>query len=393
MIILGIDFGTSNSSAALMINSNLRLVKEPTKQGYSFPSSIYLDREGKILVGQIAETRKFNDITRYRREFKRDLLQNYPYVLGKQGEYQFTPQQLVIEVIKTLKREADKMVIALGEEPISEAVVTIPATYKKNKKDLMKEAAEQAGFSLVHLLEEPVAAASYYNHQNPKTFKEGDIILVYDLGGGTFDATLIKKQGTGFQILGQPLGKDPCGGIDFDREIFQDVKSLCDTQLQEKLSHKNQLLEKNEFLDFCQGIKHQFSLDSTATGNIPISRKFYQLENSQFNQMISPYIEQTIMICEDLVKSAGLESNNVSKVLMVGGSCRIPYIQDSIKNRLCSAVLLIDEPELAVCQGATIYGENLKSLLKKDVKKDKERKREYYVKNSRGDPFAVFEID
>ena len=231
-MILGIDFGTSNSSAALMINSNLRLVKEPTKQGYSFPSSIYLDREGKILAGQIAETRKFNDITRYRREFKRDLLQNYPYVLGKQGEYQFTAQQLVVEVIKTLKREADKIVIALGKEPISEAVVTIPATYKKNKKELMKEAAEQAGFSLVHLLEEPVAAASYYNHQNPKTFKEGDIILVYDLGGGTFDATLIKKQGTGFQILGQPLGKDPCGGIDFDREIFQDIKSRCDAQLQ-----------------------------------------------------------------------------------------------------------------------------------------------------------------
>ena len=153
------------------------------------------------------------------------------------------------------------------------------------------------------------------------------------------------------------------------------------------------MLEKNEFLDFCQGIKHQFSLDSMAIGNIPISRDSYQLESSQFSQMISPYIEQTIMICEDLVKSAGLESNDISKVLMVGGSCRIPYIQDSIKNRLCSAVLLIDEPELAVCQGATIYGENLKSLLKKSVKKDKEKKREYYVKNSRGDPFAVFEID
>ena len=165
------------------------MVKEPAKQGYSFPSSIYLTESGEFLVGQLAESRKFKDITRYRREFKRDLLQTYPYFLGSQGKYQFTPQELVTEVLKNLKQEAEKITLALDKETITDVVITIPATYKKNKKDLMKEAGKKAGFYSVDLLEEPVAAANYYNHQNPDSFQEGDIILVYDLRGGTFDAT------------------------------------------------------------------------------------------------------------------------------------------------------------------------------------------------------------
>lgn len=305
-MVLGIDFGTCNSSAALMLDNQIRLVKEPAKQGYSFPSSIYLTEEGEILVGQIAENSKFLDITRYRREFKRDLLQNSPYLLGSQGEYQFTPQELIIEVIKNLKKEADKITTSLGKENTTKAVVTIPANYKKNKKDLMKEAAERAGFISVELIEEPVAAAIYYNQQNPASFQEGNIILVYDLGGGTFDATLIKKQGESFQILGQPVGQENCGGINFDREIFENLRSCCTPEIQAQLKQKNYLPQKNSIQDFCRDIKHQLTSVDNAAGLIPVSGQFYQLTNSNFNQMIAPYIEQTLVICENLIKSVGL---------------------------------------------------------------------------------------
>lgn len=180
---IAIDFGTCNSSAALMVDGNLRLVKEPTRQGYSFLSSIYMEELDKILVGQLAESNKFKDITRYRKEFKRDLLQKTPYILGQNGEYELTPQKLVTEVLRSFKQEAEKITLALDKGEINDVVVTVPATYLKNKRDAMERAALDAGFSSVGLIEEPVAAATYYSDLNPASFQEEDIILVYDLGG------------------------------------------------------------------------------------------------------------------------------------------------------------------------------------------------------------------
>ena len=163
--ILAIDFGTSNSCAAVMIDGNLRLVKEPVKQGYSFPSSIYIDKSGKILVGHFAESRKIKDSSRYRNEIKPDLIQEHPYILGQNGEYEFTAQQLITEILKSFKQEAEKITIALDKGEIIDVVVTIPATYRKHKRDAMIRAAKNAGFISTQLIEEPVAAAIYYHHQ------------------------------------------------------------------------------------------------------------------------------------------------------------------------------------------------------------------------------------
>lgn len=353
---LAIDFGTCNSSAAVMNDGNPRLIKEPVKQGYCFPSSVYLDESGQILVGHFAESKKVKDISRYRSKIKRDLIQDRPYLLGQNGEHEFTAQQLITEILKTLKQEAEKITLALAKGMITDVVITIPATYRQNKREAMKQAALNAGFTSVQLIEEPVAAAMHYHAQNPATFQEGDIILIYDLGGGTFDATLIKKLENGFEVLGQPVGIECCGGTNFDQAIFQHLKANCSEQLQEKFSTKGNSLE-NFIVDFCRDIKHQFSGTAEAIGQIPFDSQLYELNRDDFNRMINSAVEQTIVCCEDLIKSAGLELPDISKVLMVGGSCRLPFIQESVENRLESSVLLIDEPELAVCQGAVIFGE------------------------------------
>ncbi|MGL6337554.1 MAG: Hsp70 family protein, partial [Waterburya sp.] len=357
-MLLGIDFGTCNFSAAVMIDGNPRLVKEPVKQNYCFPSSVYLDESGQILVGHFAESKKVKDISRYRSKIKRDLIQDRPYLLGQSGEYEFTAQELITEILKTLKQEAEKITLASDKGEITDVVITIPATYRQNKREAMKQAALNAGFTSVQLIEEPVAAAMHYHAQNPATFQEGHIILIYDLGGGTFDATLIKKLGNGFEVLGQPVGIECCGGTNFDQAIFQHLKANCSEQLQTKLSAKGNSPEKNALLDFCRHIKHQFSGATEAVGQIPIDYQLYELNRDDFNRMINSAVEQTIVCCEDLIKSAGLELQDISKVLMVGGSCRLPFIQESVENRLESSVLLIDEPELAVCQGAVIYSKN-----------------------------------
>ena len=227
-MLLGIDFGTCNSSAALLLDGKIKLVKEPLKQNYSFPSSVYLNEHGDFLVGQAAEHCRMRDIHRYRQGFKRALGQNQSYQIG---ELSLKVEDLVTEVLKKLKSEAEKIVT----ESITDAVITVPASYKDSKRNLMQKAAEAAGFSRVSLLEEPVAAATYYTDRNNNLLKDGDIILVYDLGGGTFDASLIKKKGNSFQTLSPPIGLEDCGGADFDRAIFNDLEKKCSDYLRKEL--------------------------------------------------------------------------------------------------------------------------------------------------------------
>ncbi|NJN08168.1 MAG: Hsp70 family protein [Richelia sp. RM1_1_1] len=358
-MLIGIDFGTCNSSAAVMLNGTLRLVKEPLKHSYSFPSSVYLTPKGEILVGEAAERNRRGDIRRYRREFKRELGQNQPYLVG---ELSLTPQDLVTEVLKKLKNEAEKMTKSLAQGRMTDAVVTVPATYAKYKRDLMKQAAISAGFTSVKILEEPITAAIYYAYQNKNnfTFKEREIILIYDLGGGTFDTILIQKQGNSFQIISTAMGLENCGGTDFDRKIFGDILNRCSRDLRQQLVPKNAFRAKAVVSELCVDIKHQLSEAQEATIEIPIDlgkAESYQLTRTAFNQMIAPYVEETIRKCDELINSAGMEWKDINQVLMVGGSCRIPCVQDAIQKKIGHSPLLVDEPELAVCQGAVMYGE------------------------------------
>ncbi|BAY91309.1 MULTISPECIES: Hsp70 family protein [unclassified Tolypothrix] len=351
-MLLGIDFGTCNSSAALMLNGSLKLVKEPIKGGYSFPSCVYLTEQGEMLVGVAADNNRLRDIGRHRQEFKRELGTNEPYELGDRF---VLPEELVAEVLRKLKSEAEKM-LPPGRGAIKNAVITVPATYQQHKRSLMQKAAQAAGFISVRLIEEPVAAATYYAHQN--LLKPGEIILVYDLGGGTFDATLIKKQGSTFKILATPTGLEDCGGTDFDKKIYQHLKGRCSQALREQLEQKQSLLAKVQVFGRCIDIKHQLSEAREASIHIPVLGQVesYHLTRMDFNQMIAPYIDHTIAVCDQLLQAAGIEWKEVSQVLLVGGSCRIPYVKTAVENKLGHSPLLVDEPELAVCQGAAIYG-------------------------------------
>jgi molecular chaperone DnaK (HSP70) len=311
-MLLGIDFGTCNTSAALTLDSTTRLIKEPLKHGYSFPSSAYLTEGGEILVGQAAENNRMRDIRRYRREFKRVLGIKEPYLIGERS---FLPQDLVADMLRKLKTEAEKMVAALGQGAIENAVITVPATYQQYKRNLMQKAAEAAGFSSVKLLEEPVAAAIYYTHQNKNKLPDGKKILVYDLGGGTFDATLIKQEAAKYQILSTPTGLEHCGGTDFDRLIYDDIKNRCSEALRQQLNNKDAWQARTTISKLCIDIKHHLSEAQEATIYIPIRGEDYQLTRTAFNQMIAPSIDQTITVCDQLIKNAGIDWQDINQVL------------------------------------------------------------------------------
>lgn len=318
---LGIDFGTCYSSAALFLDGTPKAIKEPLSHSFSFPSSVYWSEQG-ILIGQAAENAKAKNLQNYRNEFKRELGGANPYLLGNSS---FLPEELIAEVLKKLKAEADKVVQGRGETSLTAAILTIPATYQPYKRKLMQEAGQKAGFQQIELLEEPVAAALYYSRH--ARVEEGDIILVYDLGGGTFDATLIQKRGSGYQVLGMPKGLSNCGGIDFDREIYQVLKSQCSESLRQQLERKDAWLARAMISGFCREIKHQLSEEEEAVIYIPLGlgeMESFSLTRQAFNRMVEPLIIETLDCCEQLVRSAGIDWEQVKQILLVGGSCRIP---------------------------------------------------------------------
>ncbi|MFM6326857.1 MAG: Hsp70 family protein [Microcystis panniformis] len=352
MLRLGIDFGTCYSSAALLLEGVPTPIPAPLTPGYALPSSVFITEQGEILVGQAAENKRQKNPQRYRREFKRDLGSPDPYTLGNVS---MLPEELVAAVLKKLKEEAEKVALGRGEKFLTNALITVPATYSSYKRNLMQDAGRKAGFSQIEMLEEPVAAARYYSCH--AQINDGDIILVYDLGGGTFDATLMQKQGDNYQVLAMPKGLANCGGTDFDHLIYQQLKLQCSNELRQQLEPKEAWLARAIVGDFCRDLKHQLSEQTEASIYIPMGLgnvETFELTREVFNAMIAPLIEETLDCCEQLVRSAKKDWTQVNQMLLVGGSSRIPYVKEAIERRFNISPFLIDKPELAVCLGATI---------------------------------------
>ncbi len=351
---LGIDFGTCYSSGVLMLDGIPRPVKEPLKHGYSFPSSAFFTKQSKIVVGQAAENQYKLAPNHFCREFKRDFGITVPYTLGEQ---RFLPEQLVLELFRSIKIEAEQMANA----SLSTAIITVPATYQSYKRDLMRKVASQAGFENITLLEEPVAAATYYaNKKGTQMLTEGKILLVYDLGGGTFDAALIQKNSQGYDLLAQPVGDEQLGGVDFDRQIYQDLKTNCSEALAEFLnpqrSDTDSLRAKLIVRDWCREFKHQLSVVSVYEDLLPMGiTESYQLSQKDFAVMIDPFLQRTCELCSQLVKNAGLDWKNIDSILMVGGSCRIPAVKKVLEESFKRPLAHVDDPELAVAYGAALF--------------------------------------
>lgn len=350
---LGIDFGTTSSRASLQMGNTLAAVKDPMKQGDTFPSSVFLTEKGEVLIGHAAERQRMKALDRYQREFKRDLGTKVPYRLGDRA---MLPEHLIAEILRKLKSEADQMV---GDRaPLASVVLTVPATYQELKRELMREAARSVGFQKVHLLEEPVAAAVYYAQKGSagRGLKEGETLLVYDLGGGTFDVALIQKKGEGYRFLAQPAGDERCGGVDFDREIFQDFKSRCSPELRQKLEGQQRDIEALRLRAMLEEeineIKHTLSETSEAEMYVP---EDYHLSRETFYGLIAPFIERTLEPCRQVVREAGTDWKKIDSILMVGGSCRIPCIRERLEREFGRPVFRADNPEMAVCQGAALY--------------------------------------
>ncbi|MFI1682872.1 Hsp70 family protein [Streptomyces sp. NPDC020607] len=350
--VLAIDFGTSASSAALLTDAGTVLLKEGATSSWTWPSAVCL-RDDTLLIGTPAENRKKVRPELYRGEFKRDIGQDAPIPLG---ERTFAPGDLVARVLAAFRGEAARL-LGTGVE---RAVLTIPATYgpADPRRQVMLDAGRAAGFGAVDLLTEPAAAA--YAPVAGRPVEAGQTVLVYDFGGGTFDAALVRlREGGSHEVLGHDA-LDDCGGSDIDALLTAEIRErggealavllrpAADTPAARAVAHRNALV----LGDFARGLKHQLSTDSYVDGVFGSTDIVVRLDRERFVEIVTPLLARTVDCCRNLLSAAELTEDQVNAVLLVGGTTRMPAVADLVRQALGRPLRFAEDPEVAVAQGA-----------------------------------------
>ena len=358
----GIDFGTCYSSIAVFENGSVRFLKEPVPPySHSWPSSVFLTHNNTWLVGHRAENSRQIDPLRYRRGFKREFSSPTPLDIAEQW---FRPEELTGELLRIFKQMLDSLAV-----PLASTVLTIPAAYEDSERQRMQQAAYHAQLTNAVLLEEPIAAGLYYlyRHSLSTSLQPGQFCLIYDLGGGTFDAALILRTVDGFTPYYLPVGDNNIGGMDFDRLIAQDVVQQCPQVgvLIEQAAQEDQAMVARFLLaDFCRSVKERLTDQSTVEDRpfpLELPREKYTLNRTRFQTMIEPMLAVTCQQCLDMIESADVRMEQIHSVLMVGGSTRIPLVKTTLERLLKRPVYAVTDPELAVCGGAAIHAALLSS--------------------------------
>lgn len=356
---MGIDLGTSLSSVAVIENGIPVALNVETASSMligndrAIPSSVFIDEDGTILLGQQADNCRLKNPSRYRKEFKRDLGTTSPYFIGN---YELLPEELYREFFKYFKKKAEERI----SSRIEKCVITHPANFAAYKKEMIKRASEMAGIVNVELIDEPTAAAVYYS--NKEKIQNGEKLLVYDLGGGTFDISLIVKERDSFRALAPSLGIERCGGVDFHLKIYEDIidkfsdKLLPILQRGDILSKQLSSMIESESIK----IKHNLSFSERAEAVLMIPGSFefshYEIQRSRFEEMIKDNIDATCPKVEDIVKNANIKMSEIDKVLLVGGSSRIPYVEERVRKITGRPICKDIDAELVVSYGAVLYG-------------------------------------
>jgi actin-like ATPase involved in cell morphogenesis/sugar lactone lactonase YvrE len=347
---LGVDLGTTYSAAAVSRDGRVETASLGTTAP-AIPSVVVLREDGQVLVGEAAERRATSEPARTAREFKRRLGDPTPIVVGSAP---FGAEALMAHVLRAI---VDQVSEREGERP-SLIVITHPANYGPYKTDLLREAARLAGLDLgrVTFLSEPEAAAiTYAGLQRVDT---GDVVAVYDFGGGTFDAAVVRKTSDGFDLQGTPEGIERLGGIDIDAAVMSHVDGALGGALS-RLDTSDPAVRAAllRLRDECRRAKEALSRDSDTV--IPVSVPGLQTEvrltRQELEGMVRPRIRETVEALQRAVVSAGVPMADVSRILLVGGTSRMPLIGEMVHDATGRPVALDAHPKYAIANGAAAY--------------------------------------
>ncbi len=358
--IIGIDLGTTNSCVAIMEGGEPTVITN-AEGSRTTPSVVGFTKDGERLVGQVAKRQAVANPENTIRSIKSKMGEN---VKVEAGGKSYTPPEISAMILSKLKQDAEKY---LGEI-VSEAVITVPAYFNDSQRQATKDAGKIAGLDVKRIINEPTAAALAYGLDKVKD-QDGQKILVYDLGGGTFDISVLEIADGVFQVLATG-GNTHLGGDNFDQKIMEylvdEFKKSDGIDLSKDKMAMQRLKEaaektKIELSSLTQStVSLPFiSADSTGPKHLEIN-----ITRAKFESMIEDYINETIDLTKKALADAKLTVNDIAKIIMVGGSTRIPMVIEKIKNYIGKQPFTGINPDECVAIGAAIQG----GVLAGDVK-------------------------
>ncbi len=362
--IIGIDLGTTNSCVAVIEGSDPVVIAN-AEGARTTPSVVAFSKNGERLVGQVAKRQAITNPDRTISSIKREMGTSYTVDIdGKK----YTPQEISAVILQKLKADAEAY---LGQ-PVTEAVITVPAYFTDAQRQATKDAGKIAGLDVKRIINEPTAAALAYGVDKDSDQK----VMVYDLGGGTFDVSII-EMGDGVQEVLATAGNNRLGGDDFDKRIMDYIVN--DFKAQNGIDLSGDKMAMQRIKEAAEKAKIDLSGVTSVDINLPFltadqtGPKHYEatLTRAKFNELTADLVEATMGPVRQALSDAGLDKGEISKVLMVGGSSRIPAVNDAIKEFIGKDPFKGINPDECVAIGAAIQGGvlggDVKGLLLLDV--------------------------
>ena len=346
--IIGIDLGTTNSCVAVLEGGEPVVI--PNSEGARTTPSVVAFKDGERLVGTIAKRQAITNPTRTVASIKRDMGSNRKvHIDGKD----YTPQEISAMILQKLKQDAESY---LGEK-VTQAVITVPAYFTDSQRQATKDAGRIAGLEVLRIINEPTAASLAYGLDKENNQK----ILVYDLGGGTFDVSILEIGDGVFEVLAT-AGNNRLGGDDFDQRIMEyvasDFKRNTGIDLLQDRTATQRLKEAAEKAKIeLSGVTTTninlpyIAMDASGAKNIDMT-----ITRAKFNELISDLIDKTKACVQKAMQDAGLNNSQIDKVILVGGSSRIPCVQDMVRTITGKEPFKGINPDECVAIGAAIQG-------------------------------------
>jgi actin-like ATPase involved in cell morphogenesis len=351
LVILGIDVGTTYTAAAIADGDRITPLTLGTRS-FMIPSTVFVAGDGEVIVGDAAERRAIDDPSSVARGVKRRIGDETPMIVGG------TPWPPELLFARLQRWVVDQARTDSGHAA-DKVVLTHPATWGQYRLEVLEQAARQAGIPDPTFVSEPAAAAAF--HATETELAPGQVIIVYDFGGGTFDAAVLRKDDVGFTILGEPTGIDSIGGLNVDEAVLAFVDQAAGGVLADLDPDDAQVVsDVAELRRRCVAAKEALSTDMTATVAVRLPGRDVdvRITRDELRQMTSSIVAQTIVAVRRAMASANVAAANVSAVLLVGGSSQLPAVAEQL-NELGLAVVAHPNPKLAVCEGAAVYGRTL----------------------------------
>ena len=347
--IIGIDLGTTNSCVAVMEGGNAVVIAN-SEGARTTPSVVAFTNTGERLVGQVAKRQAITNHEKTISSIKRHMGSDYKVEIdGKK----YTPQEISAMILQKLKADAEAY---LGET-VSEAVITVPAYFTDSPRQATKDAGQIAGLTVKRIINEPTAAALSYGIDK----EEDQTIMVYDLGGGTFDVSII-EMGEDIQQVLATAGNNRLGGDDFDQKIIDWI--VAEFKKTEGIDLSTDKMAMQRLKDAAEKSKIELSSTTTSNINIPFitvdatgpKHLDLTLTQAKFNELTADLVQATMGPVRQALEDSGLKASELSKVLMVGGSSRIPAVQEAVKAFIGKEPFKGINPDECVALGAAYQG-------------------------------------